>query len=133
MPAHKASILGGGSERDTVGDEIPELITRTEDFRTVYCKRFGCRPEKFEKRFFWQVMDPDIKPLAFVIRWLSPGFFRRDFECIQRIGASKSKTEILGIANRMRFDPQLNHGFFRKFVRIHISERLVKNMANRVF
>lgn len=74
-----------------------------------------------------------MKSLAFVFRCLVPGYFRRDFECIQRIAVAKNKTEVIGIAHRLPFDPRFSQGFFRGFLHLRISDRLVMQMANRVF
>lgn len=132
MPQLKASLLTEASDEQMVDFDIPELVGRTEDFQAVYCKRFDCRPEKFEERFFWEVMEPDKRHLAMIFR-LIPGYFRRDFEIIRRIATSKKRTDITAIANRLPFTPRFNKGFFRGFLGIRISDRLLMLMAHRVF
>jgi hypothetical protein len=110
-----------------------EPTTHRRDFRSVFCGRFGHSLKKFEKKLFWQAVDPNIKPVAFAISCLHPGFFRRDFECIRRIAATDTPQDVAAIVNGLPYDPRFNRGFLRGFLRIRISGRRLVRIANQLF
>ncbi len=111
-----------------MADTTPEV----RDFKTAFCARIDCKPRQFEKRLFWETVNPDYRSLAFVIRCFYPGFFRRDREYIQLIGAATNKGEILAIVNKLPFDPKFSQGFLRGFLRVRILGRRLVQIANEI-
>ena len=110
-----------------------ESPSHIRDFKSLFCKEFGCSPRRFEKKLFWQTMNPDMKPIALLLRCIRPGFFRRDFEYIRLLGAARTKADIVRIVNPLPFDPSFNGGFLRGFLRIRISARRVVQITNQLF
>src|SRR5436190_4752198 len=103
------------------------------NFKSTFCSRFECSPAKFEKKLFYQAIEPDLRPIAFVIRCFRPNFFRRDFECIRDIAATTNEREFLAAVNKLPLDPRFNGGFLRGFCRLRISVRRLEDIASRVF
>ncbi len=112
---------------------MSETTPEIRDFKTAFCARINCKLKQFEKRLFWETVNPDYRVVAFAIRCFYPGFFRCDREYIQRIGAATNKGEILAIVNKLPFDPKFNQGFLRGFLRVRILGRRLVQIANDIF
>jgi len=102
------------------------------NFKTAFCARFEYPLENFEKRVFWNAMHPEIKPLAFLINFLRPGFFRSDLDCIRSVAAAETKEEVRAIVNSLQFDPTFKQGFFRGLLGVRISGRRLTRLAGKV-
>jgi hypothetical protein len=113
--------------------ESVRLPKGKSNFRDLFCERSGHKTEKFEKKLFWKLMNPDLKALAFVIGCVRPGFFRKDFEYIRRIAYAEDKSEVIGIINRFAFDREFNGGLLRGFFHVRISGRRLVQVANQLF
>ena len=101
-------------------------------FKTAYCARFEYPQEKFEQRVFWNAMNPEIKPVAFLISCLRPSFFRSDLDCVRSLAAAETKSEVRAIVDSLRFDPNFKRGFFRGFLGVRISGRRLTRIASKV-
>jgi hypothetical protein len=112
---------------------MSETTPDVRDFKTAFCARMECKPRQFEKKLFWETVNPDLRVLVFFIRCFYPGFFRRDREYIQRIGTATNKEEILAIVNKLPFDPKFNQGFLRGFLRVRILGRRLVQITNEIF
>jgi hypothetical protein len=102
------------------------------NFKTAFCSRFAYAQENFEKHVFWNVMHPEIKPVAFLINCLRPSFFRSDLDCIRSIATAETKQEVRTIVNSFQYDPRFKRGFFRGFLRVRISGRRLTLLANKI-
>jgi hypothetical protein len=110
-----------------------EAPSRAVNFKSAFCTQFKCSPAQFEKKLFRETIRPDMRTIAFVVRCCYPGFFRRDFECIQKIGVATNEREFLTVVNALPFDPRFNGGFLRGFLRLRISVRRLERIAKRIF
>jgi hypothetical protein len=108
-------------------------MSQTPDFKTRFCQRFECRSDKFEKKLFWQAINPNAKPLAFIMNCIDRDFFYKDFDYIQRLAAASAKREVLAIVNSFPFDPHFGKGFLRGVLRVRISGRRLIEISEQVF
>ena len=109
-----------------------EPMNMSYNFKTAYCARFEYPHENFEKRVFWKAIHPEVKPVAFLINYLWPGFFRIDIDCIRSVAAAQSKREVGAIINSLHYNPAFKRGFFRGFLRVRISGRRLTRLAAKV-
>ncbi len=68
-----------------------------------------------------------MRPLAWLVRSLSPNYFRPDLEYAERIGETRDWEAFWTLANSIRRDMILNHGLLRAGLHLRISGyRLIK-------
>ena len=104
----------------------------TPNFKTAFCDRFAHPQVNFEKEVFWNALHPEMRPVAFLIRKLWPGFFHSDLDCIRSIANAESKQEVRAIIASLHYDPKFNRGFIRRVLRVRISGRRIMRLAGRV-
>src|ERR1051325_5317788 len=102
------------------------------NFRTAYCARFEYPQDSFAKAVFWNAMQPEVKPVAFLINCLGPKFFHSDLDCIRSVATAESRQEVRSIVNSLQYDPTFNQGFVRGVLGVRISGRRLTRLANRV-
>ncbi len=99
-------------------------------FRQLYCEREGCKPEEFEERIFWHCLYRHAVPFVAMLRWLSRGSFKRDFEYLHLIGLATDANEFRRAVEALRSSSLLNDGGLRRLLRCRVSsERLMKLQA----
>lgn len=131
--AQPGDSLAAGSYFNRLTSRTPgEPMNRTYNFKTAFCERFEHPHENFENRVFWNALHPEMKPVALLIRWLRPSFFRSDLDCIRSIAHAESKEEVRAIINSLQYDPTFKRGFFRGVLRVRISGRRLTRLAGRV-
>jgi hypothetical protein len=99
------------------------------DFKTAFCKRFGCAPEAFERKLFWQCIPPRRRVLARLVNLLSPDYFHRDYDFIRRIGQASRLPEVAAQAGAIPSDCWLTRGFLRRSFQLRISSRRLMQVA----
>jgi len=77
-------------------------------------------------------MHPEAKPVALLIRFVRPNFFRSDFDCIRNLAGADTKQEVRSLLNSLQYDPAFKSGFFRGFLRVRISGRRLTRLAAKV-
>lgn len=104
-------------------------------FKTDFCECFGSPLEAFQQTLFRKCVHPPLRPLAWLVRLVFPGFFREDLAYLERIGETTTWEGFWTLANRIRENTVLNHGLLRKGCHLRISgSRLIKiyqQMAER--
>ncbi len=109
-----------------MASEIPG-VAGLRTFKSAFCECFACPPEAFQERLLNWCLDHDLRPVAWAVRRVSPNYFRADLEYLQRVGETNTWVDFWVLANRIRQEPDLNAGFFRKNCHLRISgERLIK-------
>ncbi len=99
----------------------PAAAGLPRDFKAAFCECFGCPPEAFEKALFRKCLAPALRPVASLVRLLSPAFFREDLRYLARVGKTNSWREFWTLATHIRRDPGLSHGLLRKALHLRIS------------
>ena len=100
---------------------------------SLYCERFHCPPEEFEKRAFRSCLYWRARLLAPLIRKFWPDFFNPDFELIRYLGKTPGRRDAVNeMAAYMEFI-RTNGGFARKFLRFRISARKSSKLVEQLF
>ena len=90
-------------------------------FKAAFCDCFGCPPEAFQETLLRKCVRPPLRPVAALVRLLSPGFFGEDLEYLARVGQTTTWLEFQTLANGIREDLVLNDGLLRKDLHLRIS------------
>jgi hypothetical protein len=101
-------------------------------FKSLFCQRFGCQPEEYEKRAFRQCLYWHARFLAPLIRIISPSFFVHDIKFIRYLGESVSARDV--VVDLAEF-ADLNRGqakSLRSGLRICVSVRKAGQLAFRL-
>jgi hypothetical protein len=103
-----------------------------KDFRTLYCEQRGCAYEDFEEHLFWRALFPHAWLVAPVLRWLFPGFFRLDFETLERVGQTFDRREFAQDIDRYVFLSRGLHSVLRSLLLIRVSGRRLMRECRRL-
>ena len=96
-------------------------------FKAAFCECFGCAVEAFQETLFWKCVRPALRPVASLVRLLSPRFFRPDLEYLGQVGETTTWEGFWTLATRIHEDLALNHGLLRKGLHLRISgSRLIE-------
>lgn len=102
------------------------------DFRHRFADFAGCAPEEFESKVFWRTLYLHAIPIAWIIRWLSPRFFRLDLETIERVGLTLDGREYGHDLDRYRFLSHGAHSVLRNLFRIRVSGKKLMRLRRTV-
>ncbi|MEK7674396.1 MAG: hypothetical protein AAB676_01005 [Verrucomicrobiota bacterium] len=76
----------------------PSTETQTKTFRQVFCEKYRCAPEGYDRKVFWRCLYRPTFPFACLLYLVYPDFFSEDFKVIRLVGNSTKfkefKTEI---------------------------------------
>ena len=126
-----AAISTWTVESRRASQKIPTMNS-TQNFKTAFCARFAHPQAQFEKAVFWNAMHPEMRPVAFLIHKLWPGFFHSDLDCIRSLAVTESKQEVRALIASLHYDPKFNQGFLRRVLRVRISGRRIMRLAGKV-
>jgi hypothetical protein len=101
--------------------------------KELFCERFDCPPSEYEERAFRKCLYLHARPLAPLIRLISPNFFAEDFKFMRYLGDSTSLREVR--VDRMNFHDanRSNPKFLRTALRIRVSGRKATRLAQRLY
>ena len=96
-------------------------------FKDTFCGCFGCPAEAFQETLLRKSLHPHLRPLAWLVRLMAPGFFREDLDYLGRVGETNAWQPFRTLANAIHHDRVLNHGLLRKSLHLRVSgSRLIK-------
>ncbi len=104
-----------------------------KQFLALYCDRFQCPPQNYEKRAFAKCLYWHAKPLALVLQKLEPSLFQRDYAFIRYLGEAPDIREAMAAASSFRNANHANQSFLRTGLRIRVSGRKAVKLARRLF
>ncbi len=108
-------------------DASKHSVPQPRKFKVGFCECFGCSVEAFPEALLRKSIHPPLRPLAWLVRSLSPNYFRPDLEYAERIGETRDWEAFWTLANGIRRDMSLNHGLLRAGLHLRISGyRLIK-------
>ena len=100
-------------------------------FQSAFCAYAGCAESAFERTLFRRALYRHALPLASLIRYLSPDFFRADLELIRWVGADDSLAEIEEDIRRFSYDIEVRRRWLRTGLRLHLNPTRLRNLARR--
>jgi hypothetical protein len=102
-------------------------------FKSLFCEKFECSPEDYEKRAFRKFLYWHARLLAPLVRIIHPGFFLEDFKFIHYLGDAvdtrQARVDVLDFkdVNRQRW--RVLHGSLR----VRVSGRKASRLALQLF
>ncbi|MGD1084287.1 MAG: hypothetical protein ABSA47_05970 [Verrucomicrobiota bacterium] len=105
----------------------------TRELRSLFCERFRCAPDEFERRAYRKCLYLHARMIAPLLSRLTPRSFERDLLFIRYLGNAKDAREvaqeIVALHDHDRFKPQ----FARYALRLRVSGRKASALALRLF
>jgi hypothetical protein len=102
-----------------------------KSFREIYCERFGCPSEDFERRVFWRCLYRRSLPLSLLVHWLNRKHFELDLQTIRQLGVCRSTQEFRSELESFRYEYQMRGGFLRQF-RVRVSGKRLTGLLHQV-
>jgi len=113
--------------------EFAALIMWPRSFREAFCSKFGCPPEGYESRVFWQCLYRHALPLAGLIYPVSRNFFGEDFRAIKQLGLSRSPVEFRQEVEAFRYLNRTRAGILRGRLKIRVSGQRLVRLSQEMF
>lgn len=101
-------------------------------FRDAFCDSYRCAPERFEQALFWRALHRVAVPVAALVYWLKPDFFKEDLEAIRELGGARDADAFNHDVN-LFYARNLRHGgFLRRTLDLRISGKRLIRIRNGV-
>lgn len=110
---------------------LAEMATAPPDFRTAFCTMARCPDLAFERAVFWHSLHRHAVPLAWLLRWLRPAFFREDDQLIQQVGRDRSLEEVAEDIEHFQYGNRVHSHWLRTGLRMHIAPQRLAALARR--
>lgn len=65
-----------------------------DSFRAAFCRKYRCRPERFEAAVLRRCFPLWARPLGSLLVVLKPGWFRRELSLIDRLGTARTESQV---------------------------------------
>ncbi len=105
----------------------------TQQFQVLFCQRFHCPPEDYEKRAFKKCLYWHASLLAPVLRMLKSGFFASDIKFIRYLGAATDVQEATVDLLNFRDATLRRRGSWRTDFKIRVSGRKASRLVHELF
>jgi hypothetical protein len=102
-------------------------------FRELFCTRFGCLPDAFEKRAFGTLLYGHAKIIGAILRRLKPEMFADDFKFIRDLGQATDLREANISAADFQDGNLARRRFFRVKLKIRVSGGKASELARELF
>lgn len=103
------------------------------DFRSAYCRVHNCSPEEFTRRVFRKALHLRSWPVAGLLGWLYPRFFRNDLMLVDEVALATSRNQCLVALQGYRQDCHMSGGFFHNKFRFRISGKRLLALYDSTF
>ena len=111
------------------------LVNNQKDFpnfKAAFCWHFGCTEDLFAEELFSKCVDPHWRGVAVLLRRVHRGFFRKDVEYLEHVGAVTTWRDFASLANGIRRDPELNCGLLRQSFHFRISGEQLLGLREKI-
>ena len=95
--------------------------SQRKTFQQLFCEHFKCSAEAYEKKLFWLALYRHSVPVAPVIRWLNPEFFRADMAAIRQFGGTTSYGEFQKEVEDYSYHIRSYGNWLQRLLRVRIS------------
>lgn len=106
---------------------------RPRQFAELFCERFHCPVSNYRERAFRKLLFCHARPLAGILRLLSPRFFLEDFKFIEALGAAGNPRKAFMDAASFQDANALERGALRTALRLRVSGRKAMRLAHELF
>ncbi len=103
------------------------------NFKSAFCRAFGCRPEDYEPAVFRRALFRHALPFAWWLRWRDPEFFREDLDFIHEVGGLTDPDLFRQEVNYFYGRNLRDRGWLRTLLRIRVSGKRLMRLRRRLF
>jgi hypothetical protein len=96
-----------------------------------YCKRYSCRPEDFERRFFFQCLHLTAWPFYLFVGGRQGAYFDCDRRLITRLAHAISLAQVRDELGDFFAEPE-NRRWLRKVLRVRLSTSKVLKVSKKL-
>jgi hypothetical protein len=117
------------TQRHVARAEPAERPSGGNTFRRLYCDRFACAPEDFERAVLVRCLHRRAFPLALLCRRMAPNLFARDLETIRHVGDATTLREVMVELDGYTFTLRSQGKRFKRVLRLRISGGRLRSLA----
>ncbi len=104
-----------------------------KSFKQAFCEKYGCSQDVYEEKVFWCCLYRHALPLAAVIYWLKPDFFKEDFDLIREIDKMNSPEVFRSELNFFHGRNVRDKNWIRRGLCIRLSAKRLLKLKSRLF
>jgi hypothetical protein len=101
--------------------------------RTTFCAQSKCSESAFERRFFWRGLYRHAVPLALLIEWLHPAFFRDDKAFVEYVGGDDCLGEVHEDISRFEYGNRIRQHWLRTGLRIRVNSARIAALVRQMW
>ncbi len=109
------------------------MARQPQQFKVLFCERFGYPLPEYEERAFRRLLYGHAKPFAWLLRLLSPNFFLEDFKFVAALGAAVDSKEARADAANFHDVNKYAKGVLRTSLNLRVSGRKALRLAHEIF
>jgi hypothetical protein len=114
-------------------DGQTDLVEKSPQLKTLFCRHFGCPTADFEKRAFKKCLYAHARFLAPFLRVVRPHFFDRDRTFIEYLGTTTNLLDVTDAASHFHDKVGLEAGFCFNVLKIRVSGSKAIRLAGKLF
>jgi hypothetical protein len=103
------------------------------NFKRLFCERFACSEQEYERKVFWKCVYRHALPLALVLRMADSTIFREDFDLMREVGHATCRKDVIGELNRFYGRNVRDRSWLRKLLLIRVSGKRLLKLQRRIF
>lgn len=111
----------------------PKTLLWPKGFKEAFCERYRCSPEMYERRVFWRSLYRHAVPLAALIYWLKPEFFKEDFDLIRELDRMNNPEIFRSELNFFYGRNMRDRNWIRRTFYIRLSAKRILKLKNELF
>lgn len=104
-----------------------------QHFQALFCQRFDCPASAYQECAFRELLYWHARPVAWMIRMLSRGFFEEDLSFVRYLGEVEDFREAAEVVADFRDRNSGWRGFCRNRLKLRVSGRKAAQMARQFF
>ena len=107
--------------------------TAARDLKLLFCERFRCRPDEFEKRALGKCLYFPARMIAPLLRWFDPEWFERDLRFIRDLGKAENWQKVMAELDAFHYREHLQPSYVRTKLHLRVSARKANRLAFDLF
>jgi hypothetical protein len=104
-----------------------------KNFKEAFCERYRCSPDMYENQVFWRCLYRHALPVAALIYWFNPEFFKEDFDLIREIDKMNSPEVFRSELNFFYGRNLRDKSWIRRTFYIRLSAKRLLKLKNELF
>jgi hypothetical protein len=101
-------------------------------FKTLFCDRFDCAPDRFAETVFRRCLYRHAVPLALFMGRLQAALFAEDRRAIEQFGIATELNQVRAIIKDLAYVNRLNRHWLRTGLSVRLSGRRLYALAEQL-